>query len=201
MTLLSWTTTLKTARLTTLTQLDTVEQLRGVEQHHGDRKNPGWHHWSKCALRLGRDTHIPALSAPPEFEITAVCASRHETLTKRSSISGLPMPLPALAKWFSIPTWTSSRSACECLFTISWGWPLCTPASISIANRRLLPPLSRLNGCLIWPSLEPPRGGTASSRGPRVQSRQRPGRQWIRWQGAFVHDDRIDANVGHRIHA
>ena len=21
--------------------------------HHGDRKNPCWHHWGKCALRLG----------------------------------------------------------------------------------------------------------------------------------------------------
>ena len=39
------------------------------------------------------------------------------------------------------------------------------------------------------------------ARGPRVQSAQGLGRRGLRWQGAFVHDDRIDANVGHRIHA
>src|SRR5260221_9041246 len=41
--------------------------------------------------------------------------------TKRPSISGFPTLLPTLTKWSSIPTWTSSRSACECLFTIRLG--------------------------------------------------------------------------------
>src|SRR6267143_1586811 len=41
--------------------------------------------------------------------------------TKRPSISGFPTLLPTLTKWSSIPTWTSSRSACKCLFTIRLG--------------------------------------------------------------------------------
>jgi NAD(P)-dependent dehydrogenase (short-subunit alcohol dehydrogenase family) len=45
------------------------------------------------------------------------------------------------------------------------------------------------------------RSGTTIPWSPRVQSRQRPGRRGLRWQGAFVHDDRNDANVGHRLHA
>ena len=32
----------------------------------------------------GRDAHIPALSALPEFEITAVCTSRQETQGQRA---------------------------------------------------------------------------------------------------------------------
>jgi predicted dehydrogenase len=52
----------------------------------------------------GRDAHIPALSALPGFEITAVSTSRQETQTKRPSISEFPTLLPTLTKWSSIPT-------------------------------------------------------------------------------------------------
>jgi predicted dehydrogenase len=38
----------------------------------------------------GRDTHIPALSALPEFEITAVCTSRHETADETAKHFGIP---------------------------------------------------------------------------------------------------------------
>ena len=72
----------------------------------------------------GRDTHIPALSALPEFEITAVCTSRKETADETAKHFGIPHAFADPCKMSSIPTWTSSRSACEYLFTISWGWPL-----------------------------------------------------------------------------
>jgi predicted dehydrogenase len=38
----------------------------------------------------GRDTHIPALSALPEFEITAVCTSRKETADETARQFGIP---------------------------------------------------------------------------------------------------------------
>jgi predicted dehydrogenase len=38
----------------------------------------------------GRDTHIPALSALPEFEITAVCTSRKETADETAKHFGIP---------------------------------------------------------------------------------------------------------------
>ncbi|HWS67820.1 MAG TPA: Gfo/Idh/MocA family oxidoreductase [Steroidobacteraceae bacterium] len=38
----------------------------------------------------GRDTHIPALSALPEFEITAVCTSRQETADETAKHFGIP---------------------------------------------------------------------------------------------------------------
>ena len=38
----------------------------------------------------GRDTHIPALSALPEFEITAVCTSRQETADETAKHFGVP---------------------------------------------------------------------------------------------------------------
>src|SRR5467141_4721072 len=38
----------------------------------------------------GRDTHIPALSALPEFEITAVCTSRRETADETAKHFGIP---------------------------------------------------------------------------------------------------------------
>src|SRR5467141_5155383 len=72
----------------------------------------------------GRDAHIPALSALPEFEIMAVRTSRQETADETAKHFGVSHAFADLTKWSSIPTWTSSRSACECLFTISWGWPL-----------------------------------------------------------------------------
>ena len=72
----------------------------------------------------GRDAHIPALRALPEFEITAVSTSRQETADEMAKHFGIPHAFADLAKWFSIPTSTSSRSACACLFTINWGWPL-----------------------------------------------------------------------------
>ena len=37
----------------------------------------------------GRDTHIPALSALPEFEITAVCTSRQETADETAKHFGI----------------------------------------------------------------------------------------------------------------
>ena len=37
-----------------------------------------------------RDTHIPALSALPEFEITAICTSRHETADETAKHFGIP---------------------------------------------------------------------------------------------------------------
>src|SRR5258708_29454091 len=40
-----------------------------------------------------RDTHIPALSALPEFEITAVCTSRHETADETAKHFGIPHAL------------------------------------------------------------------------------------------------------------
>src|ERR1700742_1388271 len=38
----------------------------------------------------GRDAHIPALSALPEFEITAVCTSRQETANETAKHFGFP---------------------------------------------------------------------------------------------------------------
>ena len=38
----------------------------------------------------GRDAHIPALSALPEFEITAVCTSRQETADEAAKHFGIP---------------------------------------------------------------------------------------------------------------
>jgi Oxidoreductase family, NAD-binding Rossmann fold len=40
----------------------------------------------------GRDTHIPALSALPEFEITAICTSRKETADETAKHFGIPHP-------------------------------------------------------------------------------------------------------------
>ena len=72
----------------------------------------------------GRDAHVPALSALPEFEITAVCTSRQETADETARHFGIPYAFATPTKWSSITTWTSSRSACGCLFTMSLGWPL-----------------------------------------------------------------------------
>jgi predicted dehydrogenase len=69
----------------------------------------------------GRDAHIPALSALPEFEITAVCTSRQETADETAKHFGIPHAFVDPYKMASIPTWTLSRSACGCLLTISWG--------------------------------------------------------------------------------
>jgi predicted dehydrogenase len=69
----------------------------------------------------GRDAHIPALRALPDFEVTAVSTSRRKPQTKRPSISEFPTLLPTLTKSSSTPTWTLSRFACGCLFTINWG--------------------------------------------------------------------------------
>jgi predicted dehydrogenase len=38
----------------------------------------------------GRDAHIPALRALPEFEITAICASRQETAEETAKHFGIP---------------------------------------------------------------------------------------------------------------
>jgi predicted dehydrogenase len=38
----------------------------------------------------GRDTHIPALSALTEFEITAVCTSRQEAADETAKHFGIP---------------------------------------------------------------------------------------------------------------
>ena len=46
----------------------------------GARMRNGW----------GRDAHIPALSALPEFEITAVCTSRQETADETAKHFGIP---------------------------------------------------------------------------------------------------------------
>jgi predicted homoserine dehydrogenase-like protein len=72
----------------------------------------------------GRDAHIPALSALPEFEITAVSTSRQETADEAAKHFGITHAFADPYKWSSIQTWTSSRSACGCLFTINWGWLL-----------------------------------------------------------------------------
>jgi predicted dehydrogenase len=79
-----------------------------------------------ASMRNGwaRDAHIPALSALPEFEITAVSTSRQETADETANHFGIPHALPTLTKWSSIQASTSSRSACGCLFIIGWGWPL-----------------------------------------------------------------------------
>ena len=71
----------------------------------------------------GRDAHIPALSALPEFEITAVSTSRQETADETAKHFGIPHAFADPYKMASIPMWTSSQSACGCLHTISWGWP------------------------------------------------------------------------------
>ena len=72
----------------------------------------------------GRDAHIPALNALPEFEITAVSTSRQETADETARHFGIPHAFSdPYEKWSSIPTWTSSRSACGSLSIISWGWP------------------------------------------------------------------------------
>lgn len=60
------------------------------EKHHGDRKNPCRHHWSKYAQGWGRDAQIPALRALAEFEISAVSTSRQETADETAKHFGIP---------------------------------------------------------------------------------------------------------------
>jgi predicted dehydrogenase len=68
----------------------------------------------------GSNAHIPALNALPKFEITAVCTSRQETADETAKHFGSSLAFADPYKWSSIPTWTSSRSACECLSTMRW---------------------------------------------------------------------------------
>jgi|BogFormECP03_OM2_1039629.scaffolds.fasta_scaffold02657_3 predicted dehydrogenase len=60
------------------------------ENRHGERKNSGWHHWSKYAQRLEARCPHSALSALPEFEITAVSTSRQETADETAKHFGIP---------------------------------------------------------------------------------------------------------------
>jgi predicted dehydrogenase len=69
----------------------------------------------------GRDAHIPALSALPEFEITAVSTSRQETADETAKHFGIPHAFADPYKMVQHPHWTLSRFAGGCLFTISWG--------------------------------------------------------------------------------
>ncbi len=131
----------------------------------------------------GRDTHIPALSALPEFEITAVCTSRQETADETAKHFGIPHAFADPYKMVQHPDVDLVSICVRVPFHHQLGM-----AALN-AGKHLY---------CEWP---PPHGGTTSSRGPRVQSAQGLGRRGLRWQGAFVHDDRIDANVGHRIHA
>ena len=61
------------------------------KNHHGDRKNSRWHHWSKYAQRLGaRCPHSGLARALPEFENTAVSTSRQETADETAKHFGVP---------------------------------------------------------------------------------------------------------------
>jgi hypothetical protein len=87
-----------------------VIAAQGTKRHHGDGKNPCWHHWSKCALRLGARYRHSGLERFLNSRSRRSARAARKPQTRRPSISGFPTLLSTFPKWFSIQTWTSSRS-------------------------------------------------------------------------------------------
>jgi len=155
-----------------------------------------------CATAGGTIAHIPALSTLPEFEITAV---RHEPPGKTAdetaqAFRNSPCFLPTLTK--NAPAFRRGprldlRAGCPFSPSAGNGCFECRQASL-LRMGRLGPPLSRLNRCVIWPSVKGVHHmvGLQARGAPRVQSRQGPGRRGLCWQGALLHDDHNDAQPG-----
>src|SRR6267142_1436081 len=130
----------------------------------------------------GRDAHIPALSALPEFEITAVSTSRRETAEETAKHFGIPHAFADPYKMVQHPDVDLVSICVRVPFHHELGmasldagkhfyceWPLAATTEQAQHMRDLA---SAKGG--------PPYRGTTSQRGPRVQSRQRPGRRGLR---------------------
>ena len=151
----------------------------------------------------GRDAHIPALSALPEFEITAVSTSRQQTADETAKHFGIPHAFADPYKMVQHPDVDLVSICVRVPFHHQLGmaalnagkhlyceWPL----AATTEQAQQMRDLAVRKGVRHMVGLQA-RGA------PRVQSRQRPGRRGLRWQGTFLHDDHNDASMGHRIHA
>jgi hypothetical protein len=125
----------------------------------------------------GRDAHIPALIALPEFEIKAVSTSRQETADETAKHLGVPHAFADPYKMVQHPDVDLVAICVRVPFHHQLGMAaLNAAASISTANGRLRPPLSRLNRCVIWPSV---RGSTIWwDYKPAVPPRSTASRTW-----------------------
>jgi len=93
----------------------------------------------------GRDAHIPALRALPEFEITAVTTSRQETADETAKHFAIPHAFADPYEMVQHPD-VDLVSICVWVpFHHQLGMAGLMPAKISTANGRLRPPLTAHN--------------------------------------------------------
>src|SRR6202163_4357706 len=151
----------------------------------------------------GRDAHIPALSALPEFEITAVSTSRQETAEETAKHFGIPHAFSDPYKMIQHPDvdlvsicarvpshYQLGMAALNAGKHLYCEWPL----AATTEQAQQMRDLAVRKGVHHMVGLQA-RGG------PRVQPRQGLGHRGLRWQGPFLHDDHNDASMGQRIHA
>ena len=149
----------------------------------------------------GSSAHIPALSALPDFEITAVCTSRQETDDETAKHFGISHAFADPFKMVQHPDVDRVSICVRVPFHHQMGmaalnagkhlfceWPLADTTK----QARQMRDLAARKGV---------RHMVGRPRSPRDQSRQGPGRRGLPWQGAFLHDDRDNARLGHLLHA
>jgi len=93
------------------------------------------------------------LERASEFEITAVCTSRQETADETAKHSDSPRFADPY-KMVQHPDVDLVSICVRVPFHHQTGMAALNAASISTANGHLRPPLSRLNRCVIWPSVK-----------------------------------------------
>ena len=147
----------------------------------------------------GSDAHIPALSALPEFEITAVCTSHQETAAETAKHFGLPHAFADPYKMVEHPDVDLVSICVRVPFLHQMGmaaldagkhlfceWPL----AATTEQAQQMRDVAVRNGVRHMVGLQ--------ARGARAFNRVRV---LVAEGGAFVHDDHNDANLAHRIHA
>jgi len=149
----------------------------------------------------GSSAHIPALSALPEFEITAVCTSRQETADETAKHFGISRAFADPYKMVQHPDVDLVSICVRVPFHHQMGMAALNAGKHLFCEWLLAATTEQAQQMC---DLAPRKGvrhmvGLQAPRSPRDQSRQGPGRRGRRWQGAFVHDDRKDARLGHRL--
>jgi predicted dehydrogenase len=91
----------------------------------------------------GGDAHIPALSALPEFQITAVCTSRKETADETAKHFGISHAFAHPYKMVQHPDVDLVSICVRVPFHNQLGMAALNAASISTANGRLRPLAAR----------------------------------------------------------
>jgi len=100
----------------------------------------------------GRDAHIPALSALPEFEIKAVSTSRQETADETAKHFGVPHAFADPYKMVQHPDVDLVAICVRVPFHHELGMAALNAGKHLYSECRLRPLPSRLSRCVIWPS-------------------------------------------------